>query len=532
MKINFLVIVILILSTSLKAQELRIYFPFDSYELTKKQQKEIEIFINNSFDCDLQINGYADTIGSLDYNQTLSQKRVIATQRIICKINPNVSFSTQSFGEVKSTDDNQKLNRKVELIAINTYKPIVPIYKEPQVFLVNNSKDTIIICAEGSRIKIPKESFDIPKEQITKKNIKFNVTEYYSTNDILKANLTTTSNNRTLETGGMLFIEAFINNKKCQLEPNKKLGLSFRNINPTNNMQIFYGEENKNQINWVVSSESDEVQILENDNVTFGAEEQIFFIVEKMPEFIGGQEGLQEYIKKNTRYPLQAYEAGIQGKVIIQYEVESDGSVQNVRVIRGISPSLDFEAYNVVKSMPKWKPGTQRGKAVSVSLTVLINFDLNEMNRIDSTNRIISYEQLANIMDTNSTYVPPVSKQEKQNMADYFMWTGKMDWINCDRLYSYNGKNVYVNVNTKNESIKAIFNNQRSIVSAQLFDSKNMNKSFGGLPQNQEIIILGIRHNSSGIFLGLKKVKANNQEIELNYYKVENLDFKKLLDEI
>jgi protein TonB len=106
-------------------------------------------------------------------------------------------------------------------------------------------------------------------------------------------------------------------------------------------------------------------------------EEQIFVVVEDMPGFGGGDSNkFREYISKNLRYPDIAAENGIQGRVFVQFVVEPDGSVSNVKVVRGVDPSLDREAIRVVESSPKWKPGKQRGKPVRVSFTFPIIFVL------------------------------------------------------------------------------------------------------------------------------------------------------------
>ncbi|MEE1095805.1 MAG: energy transducer TonB [Paludibacteraceae bacterium] len=106
-------------------------------------------------------------------------------------------------------------------------------------------------------------------------------------------------------------------------------------------------------------------------------EEVIFVVVESMPEFPGGQQALFKYINENVKYPVIAQENGIQGRVICQFVVNKDGSIVDIEVVRsGGDPSLDKEAVRVVKSMPKWKPGKQRGKPVRVKFTVPINFKL------------------------------------------------------------------------------------------------------------------------------------------------------------
>lgn len=106
-------------------------------------------------------------------------------------------------------------------------------------------------------------------------------------------------------------------------------------------------------------------------------EEQVIHIrVEKMPEFPGGQEALNRYLVRNIKYPLLAQENGIQGRVVCQFVVNSDGSIVDIAVVRGVEESLDKEAIRVIQSMPKWTPGRQGGKSVRVKYTLPIRFKL------------------------------------------------------------------------------------------------------------------------------------------------------------
>jgi protein TonB len=101
--------------------------------------------------------------------------------------------------------------------------------------------------------------------------------------------------------------------------------------------------------------------------------QKIFDVVEQQPQFPGN---LNQYLRDHINYPTIAQENGIQGKVIVQFVVERDGSITQVNVIRGVDPSLDKEAVRVVKSMPKWTPGRQNGQAVRVKFTLPVNFKL------------------------------------------------------------------------------------------------------------------------------------------------------------
>jgi len=105
-------------------------------------------------------------------------------------------------------------------------------------------------------------------------------------------------------------------------------------------------------------------------------EEMIYDMPEIMPEFPGGADALDDFIKTHLVYPPEAKAKGIQGKVYVQFVVEKDGSITNVEVRRGANPLLDNEAVRVVKMLPNFKPGTMRGKKVRVRYTLPIVFTL------------------------------------------------------------------------------------------------------------------------------------------------------------
>ena len=101
-----------------------------------------------------------------------------------------------------------------------------------------------------------------------------------------------------------------------------------------------------------------------------------FDVVEHMPEYPGGSAALFQFLASNVKYPAAAEKAGTQGRVIVTFVVEQDGSIGEPTVTRSVSPELDAEAVRVINAMPNWKPGTQNGKAVRVKYTVPINFAL------------------------------------------------------------------------------------------------------------------------------------------------------------
>jgi protein TonB len=138
-----------------------------------------------------------------------------------------------------------------------------------------------------------------------------------------------------------------------------------------------------------VKTESVEIQVEDNKDIEVviappveapvveEVEEEIFVVVESMPEFPGGQQEMMKFLAENIKYPVIAQENNVQGRVICQFVVEKDGKVTDIQVVRSAGDaSLDKEAKRVIESMPKWKPGKQRGKAVRVKYTIPVNFRL------------------------------------------------------------------------------------------------------------------------------------------------------------
>ena len=107
--------------------------------------------------------------------------------------------------------------------------------------------------------------------------------------------------------------------------------------------------------------------------------EEVFMVVETMPEFPGGQQALMKFLTENLQYPANAKEKGIQGRVVCQFVVEKNGTPSNIEVVSSSGePSLDNEAVRVISIMPKWKPGKQRAKPVPVTFVLPIRFKLAE----------------------------------------------------------------------------------------------------------------------------------------------------------
>jgi TonB family protein len=108
------------------------------------------------------------------------------------------------------------------------------------------------------------------------------------------------------------------------------------------------------------------------------AGDQIFTVVENMPQFPGGEDARVKYMAKNLLYPESAIKNQTEGTVYVSFVVEKDGSVNEVKILRGVGGEIDSEAFRVVKNMPKWSPGLQNGQAVRVQFTLPVKFKLSD----------------------------------------------------------------------------------------------------------------------------------------------------------
>ncbi len=147
---------------------------------------------------------------------------------------------------------------------------------------------------------------------------------------------------------------------------------------PPEEVEVLEEEDEREETNTIIIDQEADINIVvEVEEEPEPVVEEIFDVVEENPEFIGGMAKLYEYLGKHIQYPEMAKENGIQGKVFVQFVVWKDGTIKDVKVVKGVHKTLDNEAMRVVKSMPKWTPGKQRGKSVNARFTLPIKFRIS-----------------------------------------------------------------------------------------------------------------------------------------------------------
>jgi TonB family protein len=435
---------------------------------------------------------------------TITVKPAVSIKNDLVQNAVSKDITLETFS-VKSDSVPVQTNPKISVSDI--YKDYA---KKPQVFTFRANRDTTIICNEGTSIKIKASSFisEITCNEITG-NVQFAVKEYYKISDIILSKLSTTSGNKILETAGMLHISVSADDENCIIKQGGDIEIGFPHLIKKDDMALFYGEWTNDKIDWKLANKQKEEENME-----------VFFIVEDMPEFPGGDLALRRYIEENMRYPVDAAENGFQGKVYVSFIIDKNGSTSQVSIARGVHPSLDREALRVVSSLPKWKPGRQRGKPVCVSYTVPVNFDLGHV-------ALTKEEFETKVKDDNFQEI---------NVSDvnrYFFNVSQVGWINCDR-YSRNIGSITdysISIDEPEKTIVTMIFHRLKTVLPGFIKSKRV--TFYRVPLGEKVTIVAFKTVDNNILLAIKEtVITNTVETGLDFQPVTMDLLKKEMEKL
>ncbi len=448
---------------------------------------------------------------------------------------------TESVEIIKEEETERKeslvIDNESAAVEILTETEEIDVVKFPtkkfQYFTINSSKDTTIIGDEGTQITFKANSFNVPKNS----PIKIRLKEYYKMSDIAFSNLTTeTKDGKLLETGGMLYLDALANNKKVDLNKNTFFDLKFPFDEKKKDMILFDGKTKNKTIVWE-ESEVNEIEIVE-EFIEEEWESEVFTIVEKMPEFKGGQDKLFQFLGKNMKYPADAKAMNISGTVYVNFIIGANGKVQNAKVLRGVHPSLNREAIRAVESMPNWSPGMQRGKAVSVSYNLPIKFRLDG-STVSYTPEQIKYfsDSLKETQEKNlfgddgiaDTKNSTEARGAKSDISYYALSGSRLGWINCDRFAGRGNLNLAIKVDNKDTDVKIIFHRIKSLIAG----SNNATYSrFGRVPSGERVTVFAVKYVDKKPFICLKEITTSNKSINLEFVELTKEGLKEVAKKI
>jgi TonB family protein len=450
---------------------------------------------------------------------------------------PKEMFNAEVTERSVDNVDKKKKDNTPAVEVLVEQKPTAEVVSLPkkkyQYFNINASKDETITGAEGTKITFKANSFNVPENSVLKIRLK----EYYKMSDIAFSNLTTeTADGQLLETGGMLYIDALANNKKVDLKKDTFFDVKFPFDQKKNDMMLFDGKTKGKNIVWEESETKNTDVVVEA--LAEEWESEVFTIVEKMPEFKGGQKKMFEFLGKTIKYPAEAKGKNISGKVYVNFIIGTNGKIQNVKTLRGIHPSLNREAIRIIESMPNWIPGRNRGKAVNVSYNLPIEFKLDN-NTVAFTSEQIQHfsdslkeTQENNIFNNDGMAVKKTSENERvaKSEINYYALSGlKLGWVNCDRYARMGSLNLAIKLENNNTNVKIIFHRFKSLISG---NNKNLYSKFGKMPTGERVTVFAIKYVDKKPLVCLQEITTSKKEIVLEFEELTIERLKEITQKI
>ena len=393
--------------------------------------------------------------------------------------------------QVKKEDTKRSASKSKRSIDKNSIvkNRLAAEYKVPQSFIISSERDTTVNGEEGTVIKIKHGSFVYEQTGIDVTGpITFHLAEYYKLSDILAANLSTESNGSILETGGMLFIAAWSEGKKCGLKKNSDLDIQIPFAERKEGMQLFVGVKKENKIDWVPHRS----QVLTKEPVVEAA------------EFPGGSNMWIGILDRYLEYPDTLGEMGT-FKLVVRFSVDTFGNTKYQGILNA---STKFKVFDEIISkafskMPRWKPEKRNGVPVEAFFTQAIYFTpgSEEQQAYDSFYRA-KFE--ARVSDSN------INNLQTKEIGQYVFSSSMLGWINCDRFLKSTApkKDLFVRIKEYNEAdVKLIFHGFKGILEGS---KTPLGYLFKEVPGGENITILAIARKNARIFISLKECNTND----------------------
>ncbi len=453
-------------------------------------------------------------------------------------------------------DSNSVIN--IEDSITNSHPPekLSDIYttkkKASQNFTFKATDEISITCKEGTKIKIEPNSLVSTKTgKPSTKDISLQITEYYKISDMLLANLSTTSNGKLLETGGMLNIEAYADKQKLKLKNGRNIEIHFPNRKKNDGMLLFNGTKNNEGINWIVNKTKGKFKKEDISSFSFKTDyispwrgeydfkPGIFTRADKIKDLPRIEEnstnGLYKHFAKHTKKPTKKGKLNhLVGQFDFRFIIDKDGNVERNSFQKNTNEYLimktDFPdvIHDAFLKLPKFIPA--RTKDGNVRTRVYCRAKITIDKRVDV--KMLSHSDHINLykeMDENN--IPedqPDPKKIKEQLAqdintvkvgeiqNSLLKSSKLNWINCDRFLSSNKKltNFKIKTSTNTEvKMMLVFKNINSIFNSDLLSSSKQGSIINGvftinnMPIDEAVTIIILKNENKKNYIAIKDTK-------------------------
>ncbi len=426
--------------------------------------------------------------------------------------------------------------------------------KAPQEYIVDAEQEVTVTCDEGTKLTIKKHSFTDPvTNNLVRGKVDLKVTEYYKLSDMVLGDLTTTSDGELLETGGMLFIDVYKNNRKLRLKPNNPITISFPKKGNKKGMQLFNGEKTTEGINWILNENEDIDDLLGEVTSAEIIEEDIevpFYVVENVPVYPGCENGtnqrrkdcmsrnIQEFVKRNFNTNLLA-DLGLNGRQRINavFKIDKQGLISEIRT-RAQHQLLEIEVERVLKLLPPMKPGMQRGKPVIVPYSLPIIFRIDDGNTNITTGSFNDPKNQKTIDSIIQRVKTKIENDSPSNISNselnwYVFRSLELGWINCDRFVRSGKPKTKLKIkikDSKGSDVKLVFKSMNSLLRGRKYDEFY---DFGSVPKDEDVVLIAIKKSEDKFYLVIQDGKTDTiSDFELDFKEMTIQELKAEIEKL
>ncbi len=416
---------------------------------------------------------------------------------------------------------------------------------ENQQFEILGNKENLITCKEGTKILIPRNTFILANGEYPDSSLVIQVKECYNISSFLLENLSTTSKERILESGGMLKITANYKGDSLLINKQKELVISMPAKKKKNNMNLFLGNRNENgSINWEIDKKGSEInKVVSSNNIkkeyrykTTLREWQYWFEPGKADTtidigtlpLVGTKNNLSEYIDKfqflDSEY-IQKISEHDSSYIKIKFRLDENGDFYNIKVISSESKDAERKIIKYFDAFPHFdlsKSGLNPKYWYDWILSLSSKYDIDEekFNR-DFNNKYSKYKSQV------------IDKMNISELDDYIYTSSQLGWINCDRFWDYDGSKIDFIVNTpfsEKTDVKLIFEGIQCIMQGNLIDNRIV---FKNVPIGLGVKLIGISYEDNQPLLAVRKTKIQDEIYDLqNFSKFTLKDLEEELKKI
>lgn len=519
MKIKRLLLILLLLKqfTAISQDTLvhSVYFDVDKFVLKADEKEKLDLFLKNIFVVNIlsiELTGHTDSDGSLAYNEKLSKNRVKTIDDYFTELNLKTTSKVE-FGELKPIDDNAKdegkaKNRRVEVKIIVQEPPTIQfddiqeLYKQleqkKQTFCIDPNRDTILALDQGTIISIQAGTFVNQKGCVT-----ISAKEVYKKSDMLLENLSTTSNGKMLESGGMIYLEA-TNSSGKPVSPKKEMAIFLPTTDYKNDMKLFKGNRDPHQVmNWTgIDARILPFNASGNwnsckdfwDNRKCGPKCGFFCRIGRIDDaFKGIGNQAQKAANKSFR--------------------SCQRNIRKNRSNRNLNKDLMYNCDSLYNLLDSYGVSNYEDLQLKMNKKLMDSLGLTSLRELQAELEKQRLRALENDIVKG--------KSDAQTLSYYSFQTKQMGWINCDRFTNEPGKKINMVTSElirSDKDCKLVFDKIRSVMSPSYTDKKVYR--FDNIPEKAPVHLVYMRYEGKKIYLSIIETKVQEKAPEPHYKEV------------